>query len=83
MSRQDNRATVRENQRKVKIYKSLSPLQITFVDDLTEHKALIMIEEFIKLYDAEAFKVMRSQRVGKERAKRILDIVSENLQKGD
>ena len=77
MSRADLRAQIRENQKLAKEINKLTPNQLKLIDKITEFRTNEIIEVYKELVDKSVFETMRANRVGVERANRIMDQANE------
>jgi len=77
VSRADLRAQIRENQKLAKEINKLTPNQLKLIDKITEFRTNEIIEVYKELVDKSVFETMRANRVGVERANRIMDQANE------
>ncbi|MFA6867264.1 MAG: hypothetical protein WCR54_07080 [Clostridia bacterium] len=77
MNRSQRRRQENENTRYVKVVRALTADQKDVINSEAIRKAKIMIDNISKTINDGFFKAMRDNRVGEERANRILDRVKD------
>lgn len=77
MNRNQRRRQENENIHYVKVVRALTPYQKDVINSEAIRKAKIMIDNISKTINEAFFNSMRENRVGKERANRILDRVND------
>lgn len=73
MSRAEQRVKDRGNQKSAKEINKLTTNQIKLIDNITKFRTKELIEVYENLVDKAVYETMRANRVGKERAERIME----------